>query len=70
MTSHNSVTFTLTLPVAGTFEETVAALRAARDSRNNPDAAQALHTVILLAEGGLSLIASGAAPVILIGAKR
>lgn len=49
------VTFSLTLPTGGMFPDYIAALKKARDEQvklQNPDAAQALHTILVLAEGG------------------
>lgn len=54
----HTVTFTITLPIGGLFDEQIKALRSARDIQaafGNLDAAQALHTIMILAEGGRHL---------------
>lgn len=51
----NNVTFTLTLPEGGTFEDQIEGLRAARDAQHkigNPGAAQSLTILLALAERG------------------
>lgn len=51
-----NVTFSITLPVAGLFEDHIAALERAKVEQlkmRNFDAAHALHTIEVLAKGGL-----------------
>lgn len=51
----NTVTFTLTLPEGGTFEDQIEGLRAARNAQHklgNPGAAQSLTILLALAERG------------------
>jgi hypothetical protein len=53
--TRDTVTFSVTLPVGGMFADQIAALKKARDEQiklHNPDGAQALHTIVVLAEGG------------------
>ena len=69
----NVVTFTITLPVCAFFKETVDALKAAREAQakiGNMDAAQALHVVVVLAEGGMHLHNTATSPVVLPVADR
>lgn len=51
----DTVTFAITLPVCGLFEDHIEALRRARDEahrRHDLPVAQALHTILVLAERG------------------
>lgn len=65
MSSGDTVTFTLSLPVSADFDEYVKALKEARDNQakmRNVAAAQALHTLMVLAEGGNILFKTSAQP--------
>ena len=53
------VTFTLSLQVNALFGDMLDALRDARDAQakiGNPDAAHALHTIIVLAQAGVTYL--------------
>lgn len=52
---HDTVTFTITLPIGGMFEDQIVALRNAKMEaigRRDMAAAQALHAILALAERG------------------
>lgn len=65
---NHTVTFAITLPIAGLFDDQIKALRNARDLQaafGNFNAAQALHTIMIMAEGGRHLFnTSVAQPII------
>jgi hypothetical protein len=66
--SADLVTFTLSLPRSCMFDETVEALKMARDLQmhlGNPEAAQALHTVAVLADAGRVAFMTTTTPTIL-----
>jgi hypothetical protein len=62
------VTFSISLPEGGTFEDYVLALKTARQVQidaGNPAAAQAISVVVALAEGGkIAFETSNVAPII------
>lgn len=61
----NTVTFTITLPEGGTFEDQIEGLRAARNAQHkigNPGAAQALTIILALAERGNLAFATDTKP--------
>jgi hypothetical protein len=52
---NNFVTFTITMPCGAMFDETIDGLKKAKDDqigRGNIEAAQILHTILVLAQGG------------------
>lgn len=65
MTAINTVTFALTLPEGGTFEDQIEGLRSARDTQHrlgNPGAAQSLTIILALAERGNLAFAADTRP--------
>lgn len=61
----NTVTFTITLPEGGTFEDQIEGVRAARDAQHrlgNPGAAQSLTIILALAERGNLAFATDTKP--------